>query len=89
MSEKNLVLLSASPYAEQAVEGNGVQGEEDGGGIRCMGETPQQKMEGLILGGDKRRNVSIGNKLVYYIISRAFIGIPDIFVSYGFPQYLT
>ena len=28
-------------------------------------------------------------QLMYYIISRAFIGIPSLIVSYGFPQYLT
>jgi hypothetical protein len=44
MSQKDLILLSASPdVGVGTVEGSGVQGEED---ESDMGETPQKKWRG-------------------------------------------
>lgn len=54
-SERNLVLLSASPNAGAVVvERSGVEGEYDG-------ETPKKKMKRLTSEGDVRRNVFTGN----------------------------
>jgi hypothetical protein len=59
ISDKDLILLSASPDAgARTVEGSGVQGEEDESHI---GETPEKKVERLTSKGDMRCNVFIGN----------------------------
>ena len=55
-------------------------------GIRCIGETMQKEMKRLTSEGDMRRNVFM--EKVYYTISRAFIDIPGIIVSYSFLQTL-
>jgi hypothetical protein len=59
ISDKDLILLSASPNAGvYTVEGSGIQGEED---ESDMGETPEKKVERLTSAGDMRCNVFIGN----------------------------
>ena len=54
-------------------------------GFRCIGGTTQEKMEVVI----RRRHEAqrlYRKQLMYYTISRAFIGIPGIILLYSFLQ---
>jgi hypothetical protein len=62
MSEKGLILLSASPITGAGTaEGSGVESEARRIGDQMHGRTLQKKMERLPSEADMRRNVFIGN----------------------------
>jgi hypothetical protein len=74
MSEKDLVLLSASPNARA-----GMVVEEDKG-VRCIGKTPQKEIKMLTSEGDIRRNVFM-KQFLYSPVSLRGIIFPRPFVS--------
>jgi hypothetical protein len=86
--DEDLILLSASLNAGAGtVEGSGVQGEEDGGDQMHEQNTTKENRE-IDIGRRQEVENLYGKQLMYYTISRAFIGIPGIIVSYSFPHTL-
>jgi len=88
IANEGLILLSASPNAgARTVKGSGVQSEANEGGQMYGWNITDENGE-VVIGSRHEAHRIYGKQLMYYTISRAFIGIPSIIVSYSFPHTL-
>jgi hypothetical protein len=85
--KRNFILLLASPAGSR--HGRGKRRSRRGGwGDQTHGRNATKGNEEVGLGGRHEVQRLDWQQLMYYTISRAFIGIPGIIVSYSFPHTL-
>ena len=80
ISDEDLIILSASPNAgAHPVKGSGVQSEANEGGQMYRWNITEEN-GGVVIGSRHEAHRIYGKQLMYYTISRVFIGIPSVII---------